>query len=38
MEMCWHCYLADPHDWDASRAARVQPVLEAIARALIDGP
>jgi N-formylglutamate deformylase len=38
MEMCWHCYLADPHDWDAGRAARVQPVLEAIARALIDGP
>jgi N-formylglutamate deformylase len=35
MEMCWHCYLAEPHEYDESRAARVQPVLKQIAETLI---
>ena len=35
MEMCWHCYLRQPHDYDETRAAAVQPVLRAICEALI---
>ncbi|MFO1270598.1 MAG: N-formylglutamate deformylase [Rubrivivax sp.] len=38
MEMCWHCYLAPPHEWDAARAARVQPVLRALAEAMLAWP
>jgi N-formylglutamate deformylase len=35
MEMCWHCYLRDGHEWDEARAAAVQPVLQSIAEVLI---
>lgn len=35
MEMCWHCYLRDPHDWDDDRAGRVLPVLRALAEAML---
>jgi N-formylglutamate deformylase len=35
MEMCWHCYLREPHHYDEARAARVQPVLRQIAEAMI---
>jgi N-formylglutamate deformylase len=36
MEMCWHCYMAPPHDYDEERAARVRPVLRGLAQAMID--
>jgi N-formylglutamate deformylase len=45
MEMCWHCYMrqgdaqdaaALPAAYDAGRAAQVQPVLRALAQALLD--
>ncbi len=38
MEMCWHCYLREPHDYDEARAARVQPVLRALADAMLSWP
>ena len=35
MEMCWHCYLREPHDYDEARAAQVLPVLRALADAML---
>ena len=35
MEMCWHCYMKPPHDYDDKRAATVLPVLRALAGTLI---
>lgn len=35
MEMCWHCYLREPHTYDETRAAQVQPVLRALADAML---
>jgi N-formylglutamate deformylase len=35
MEMCWHCYMKPPHDYDQTRAATVLPVLRALAETLI---
>ena len=35
MEMCWHCYMRPPHEYDAQRAAQVQPALRGLAQALI---
>jgi N-formylglutamate deformylase len=37
MEMCWHCYMAPPHDYDEARAAQVQPLLRALALTMIEG-
>ena len=37
MEMCWHCYMAPPHHYDEARAAQVQPLLRALALAMIEG-
>jgi len=34
MEMCWHCYMAEPHRYDAARAAQVQPLLRELAQAM----
>jgi N-formylglutamate deformylase len=36
MEMCWHCYMAPPHDYDETRAAQVLPVLRALAQSMIE--
>jgi N-formylglutamate deformylase len=35
MEMCWHCYLTPPHDYDETRVATVLPVLRSLAETLI---
>ena len=37
MEMCWHCYMAPLHEYDEARAAQVQPLLRALALAMIEG-
>ena len=36
MEMGWHCYMREPHDYDEARAAQVLPVLRGLARVLLD--
>jgi N-formylglutamate deformylase len=35
MEMCWHCYMSPPHDYDETRASTVLPVLRSLAETLI---
>ena len=35
MEMCWHCYMTPPHDYDEGRAAAVLPVLRGLVETLI---
>jgi len=35
MEMGWHCYMTPPHRYDEERAAQVQPVLRALAQAML---
>jgi N-formylglutamate deformylase len=36
MEMCWHCYLSEPHEFDVTRAERVRPLLRALAEAMLS--
>jgi N-formylglutamate deformylase len=38
LEMCWRCYIDEqrPQDWNAERAAQVQPLLDKLLRALTD--
>lgn len=35
MEMGWHCYLAEPHDWDAARAADARALLQRLAETML---
>ncbi len=35
MEMCFHCYMTPPHDYDEARAATVMPALRGLAETLI---
>ena len=35
MEMCFHCYMTPPHDYDETRAATVLPVLRSLVETLI---
>jgi N-formylglutamate deformylase len=38
LEMCWRCYLDEdrPHEWHATRAAGVTPLLQGLVRTMID--
>jgi N-formylglutamate deformylase len=36
MEMGWHCYMREPHHYDAALAAQVQPVLRGLMNALLE--
>jgi N-formylglutamate deformylase len=38
LEMCWRCYLDEdrPHEWHATRAAAVTPLLQTLVRTMID--
>ena len=38
LEMCWRCYLDEtrPHDWDATRAAEVMPVLRDLVQTMLE--
>ena len=38
LEMCWSCYMLEAPPWqvDAERAARLEPVLHALAEAMLD--
>ena len=38
LEMCWRCYLDEgrPHEWHATRAAGVTPLLQSLVRTMID--
>lgn len=38
LEMCWRCYLEEdhPHEWRASRATNVTPLLQTLVQAMID--
>ncbi len=35
MEMGWHCYLAEPHAWDATRAADARALLQRLAETML---
>ena len=35
MEMGWHCYMAEPHDYDEARATEAQTVLRALAQTML---